>query len=346
VRSRCGLEDSRHALDGAGRGRFAAEGPAPIRIGISACLLGDQVRFDGGHKRDQFLTEILGPFVEWVRVCPEVELGLGTPRETLRLVKVGRTLRMMTTRTNVDHTNAMNSWSKRRTAELVGEDLCGYVLKKDSPSCGMERVKVFGAERGPERSGRGLFAAALMSRFPNLPAEEEGRLSDPRLREHFIERVFAYRRLKDLFAGAWSAGRLARFHTAHRMSLLAHSATAYQQLRRLVAAGGRATSVGTAWRDLRDAYESLFMSTMSRIATPSRHAIVLTHMAGHLVRIVDADSRCELLTSIDAYRRGHVPLLVPLTLVRHHVRVHSVGYLADQTYLDPDPREPMLQNHV
>jgi uncharacterized protein YbgA (DUF1722 family) len=225
--------------------------------------------------------------------------------------------------------------------ELAGEDLCGYVLKKDSPSCGMERVKVYRDDRMAERSGRGLFATALMTRFPHLPVEEEGRLSDPRLRENFIERVFAYRRLKELFAGAWSAGALVRFHTAHKMSLLAHSTVSYQQLGRIVAAGA-----ATAKRELREAYESLFMATMARIATTARHTNVLMHMAGHLKRIVEADSRRELMASIEEYRQGLVPLVVPLTLIRHYVRVHQVDYLAGQTYLEPHPRELMLRNHV
>jgi uncharacterized protein YbgA (DUF1722 family)/uncharacterized protein YbbK (DUF523 family) len=314
---------------------------ATVRIGVSACLLGDEVRFDGGHKRDRFLTDTLGAFVEWVRVCPEVEMGLGTPRETLRLVKADGGLRVITTRTAIDHTDRMNGWAQQRTAELAGEDLCGYVLKKDSPSCGMERVKVYSPGEMPERSGRGLFATILMARFPNLPVEEEGRLSDARIRENFIERVFAYRRLKDLFADAWSVGRLVRFHTAHKMSLLAHSTTAYQQLGRLVAAGA-----ATPKRELRDAYESLFMSTMGRIATTARHTNVLMHMAGHLKKLVDADGRRELVESIDEYRRGLVPLVVPLTLIRHYVRRHGVTYLAGQTYLEPHPRELMLRNHV
>jgi uncharacterized protein YbgA (DUF1722 family)/uncharacterized protein YbbK (DUF523 family) len=313
----------------------------PIRIGISACLLGDQVRFDGGHKRDAFLTDTLGQFVEWVRVCPEVEMGLGTPRETLRLVRIGGTLRMVTTRTEIDHTDAMNAWAKRRTVELAGADLCGYVLKKDSPSCGMERVKVYGAGQQPERSGRGLFASALIERLPNLPVEEEGRLSDPTLRENFVERVFAYRRLKDLFEGRWSTGGLVSFHAAHKMALLAHSTTMYRELGRTVAtAGARSKS------ELRKVYEALFMKTMSRIATRARHTNVLMHMAGHLKRIVDRSSRSELFDSIEEYRRGHVPLVVPVTLLRHHVRVHGVAYLAGQTYLDPHPRELMLRNHV
>jgi uncharacterized protein YbgA (DUF1722 family)/uncharacterized protein YbbK (DUF523 family) len=315
-----------------------------IRIGISACLLGQEVRFDGGHKRDSFLTDILGPHVEWVPVCPEVEVGMGTPREPVRLVRPDRSrsnVLMITTRTTIDYTDRMNSWAVRRVDELAGEDLSGYVLKKDSPSCGLERVKVYPPNGIPERTGRGLFATALKNRFASLPIEEEGRLSDPRLRENFIERVFAYRRLKNLFAGHWNTGALVRFHTSHKMALLAHSTTAYNELGRLVA-GSKA--VGR--RELRERYERLFMDTLTLMATTRKHANVLSHMAGHLKRLLDDGSKRELLHSIDEYRRGLVPLVVPLTLIRHHVRLHEVDYLAGQTYLDLHPRELMLRNHV
>ena len=291
------------------------------RIGISACLLGDEVRFDGGHKRDPFLTDVLGPHVEWVRVCPEVEVGMGTPRETLRLVRDGDSpVRMMTTRTGVDHTAAMERWSRRRLEELADEDLSGYVLKKDSPSCGMERVKVFGSGGMPQRNGRGIFAAALLERFPNLPVEEEGRLSDPVLRENFIERVFAYRRLRGFFAPRWTVGGLVAFHTAHKMTLLSHSTTNYRQLGQLVAAAARMPREA-----LRSDYETQFMSTLRIPATTRRHTNVLMHMAGHLKKLLDPASKAELVATIDEYRRGLVPLIVPLTLLRHHVRVHDVA---------------------
>ena len=317
-----------------------------LRIGISACLLGQEVRFDGGHKRDRFLTDVLGPHVEWVPICPEVEMGLGTPRETLRLVRPGRNsapLHMITTRTGIDHTDGMNRWARGRLDALEREvpDLCGYVLKKDSPSCGMERVKTFGEHGNPERNGRGLFATALIDRFPALPVEEEGRLSDPKLRENFVERVFAYGRLRDLFAARWSTGDLVRFHTAHKMSLLAHSTVKYNELGRLVAAASRRPR-----RDVRDEYERGFMATLSLMATPKRHANVLTHMLGHMKNVLDPDSKQELLRSIDDYREGLVPLIVPITLLRHHVRKHRVDYLLNQVYLDPHPRELMLRNHV
>jgi uncharacterized protein YbgA (DUF1722 family)/uncharacterized protein YbbK (DUF523 family) len=312
-----------------------------IRIGISACLLGQEVRFDGGHKRDSFLTDVLGKHVQWVPVCPEVEAGMGTPRETLRLVREGATTRMVTTRTDVDYTARMNAWARRRVAALEREDLDGYVLKKDSPSCGMERVKVFTGPGPAVRDGRGLFATVLLANLPLLPVEEEGRLCDPRLRENFIERLFAYRRLKDHFAARWSARSLVAFHTAHKLSLLAHSTTAYRELGRLVADGGQRPR-----RELRQEYERLFMANLALPATPGRHANVLTHMAGHLKRKLDAASKQELAECIEEYRTGLVPLVVPVTLIAHHVRVHDVTYLAGQTYLRPHPRELMLRNHV
>jgi uncharacterized protein YbgA (DUF1722 family)/uncharacterized protein YbbK (DUF523 family) len=311
-----------------------------LRIGISSCLLGDEVRFDGGHKRDAFLMDVLAPYVEWVRVCPEVEIGLGIPRETLRLVNLGDDTRMITTRTAIDHTDTMRIYALRRTADLASAGLRGYVLKKDSPSCGMERVKVYSGS-APARTGVGIYAAVLKDRFPALPIEEEGRLLDPVLRENFIERVFAYDRLRELFDRKWTQKRLIAFQTAHKMALLAHSTTAYHTLGRLVA-GGAAMSRG----ELQRRYEAAFMATLSRPATAKRHTNVLMHMAGHLKTHVDEASRRELSTCIDEFRRGLVPLVVPLTLLRHHVRAHGVEYLAGQTYLEPHPRELMLRNHV
>ncbi len=266
---------------------------------------------------------------------------MGTPRETLRLVRTGSDVRMITTRTGVDHTDAMRAWAKRRADALGREDLDGYVLKKDSPSCGMERVKVSGGSGMPSRDGRGLFAEALLARLPLLPIEEEGRLTDPTLRENFIERAFAYRRLKTLFTGRWSHGALVAFHTTHKMALLAHSTTAYQELGRLVARGA-----GSPRAALRADYESRFMRTLSIPSTARRHTNVLMHMAGHLKTHLDSASKRELSGCIDEYRRGLVPLVVPITLVRHYVRLHGVAYLAGQTYLEPHPRELMLRNHV
>jgi uncharacterized protein YbgA (DUF1722 family)/uncharacterized protein YbbK (DUF523 family) len=313
----------------------------PIRVGISSCLLGEAVRFDGGHKRDPFLTETFGAFVEWVPVCPEVECGFGTPREAMRLVRVDNDVRLLTVRTAVDLTDRMAAYTRRRVAQLDTEDLCGYVLKKDSPSCGLERVKIYGTGGVPEKSGRGIFARGLVERFPSLPVEEEGRLSDPRLRENFVERVFAYWRLRGLFRGRWNLGTLVEFHTAHKLILMAHSPEAYRQLGRLVA---RARGVGR--KDLERRYTEQFMSALAVIATPRRHANVLQHMAGYFKNLLDAKSKAELGAAIDDYRRGLVPLVVPMTLLRHHVRVHGVSYLEGQHYLAPHPKELMLRNHV
>lgn len=313
-----------------------------IRVGISACLLGETVRFDGGHKRDHFLVETFGRYVEWVPVCPEVESGLPTPRETLRLETREGVLRMMMPKSGRDYTHTMLAYARERVARLEGEDLCGYVLKKDSPSCGLERVKVYEAAGGaPVRSGRGLFASALLERFPWLPIEEEGRLSDPRLRENFVERVFAYQRLKALWQPRWKVGDLVRFHTAHKLVVLAHSPAAYTRLGRLVAA---ASSLPRA--DLRAQYEGQFMEALRVVATPRRHVNVLQHIAGYFTRTLDEDARRELAALIDDYGRGFVPLVVPMTLIQHHVRRTGEKYLAGQVYLSPHPKELMLRNHV
>ena len=315
---------------------------APLRIGISACLLGDEVRYDGGHKRDAFLTGVLGPFVEWVKVCPEVEIGMGTPREPIRLTAQGGRIRLLAVKSGTDYTDTMDTYAARRVEALAPERLCGYVLKKDSPSCGMTRVKVHSPSGSPlPRNGVGRFAAALLARFPDLPIEEEGRLCDPRLRENFIERIFAYRRLHDLFDARWTVGNLVRFHTAHKLVLLAHSTTAYTELGRLVA---RAKAID---RDLlRDQYSRAFMAALALTATRARHVNVLQHMAGYFKKTLDTAARDELRTTIDDYRLGLVPLIVPITLLRHHVRQLGVQYLADQIYLAPHPKELMLRNHV
>src|SRR6476646_5012392 len=234
-----------------------------VRLGISACLLGEPVRFDGGHKRDPFLVESLGPFVDWVPVCREVESGLDAPRESMRLVQADGRIRLLTNKTARDHTTRMQGYARRRVEELADGDHCGFVLKKDSPTCGLERVKVYGGAGMPAKSGRGLFADALVTRFPLLPVEEEGRLNDPRLRENFIERVFAYRRLAKLFASRWSMGDVVRFHTIHKLTLMAHRPESYQRLGRLVAAGKSMDR-----KEFQARYASEFMSSLMVLRPP------------------------------------------------------------------------------
>ena len=310
-----------------------------IRIGVSSCLLGQKVRYDGGHKRDAFLVDTFGRHVEWVPVCPEVEMGMGIPREAIRLVAKGDAVRLVGTRSATDHTEAMRRFARVRLDELAALDLCGYVLKKDSPSCGLMRVKVWSGEGMPAKAGRGLFADALVRRFPRLPVEEEGRLCDPRLRENFVERVFAYARLKQLFTGRWTTGRLVAFHAAHKLLLLAHAPEAYKELGRLVA---RAASMPR--QEVREAYEAGFMEALAVVATRGRHVNVLQHMAGYLHDGLDQASRDELQQTIADYRAGLLPLVVPITLMRHHVRRLGITYLEGQVYLQPHPKELMLRN--
>jgi len=313
----------------------------PIRIGVSSCLLGEKVRFDGGHKHDRFLTQTLGSYFEWVSVCPELELGLGSPRETLRLVQLEEGIGLIQNKTERDISGDMMRFAVKRVRQLEAENLSGFVLKSDSPSCGMERVRVYGASGMPRRAGRGLFAAALLEHFPHLPVEEEGRLCDPKLRENWVERVFAYVRLQSLWAGRWTQGDLVRFHTAHKLTLLAHSPRAYQDLGRLVASGKASDR-----KQLRQTYQAGFMDALRVIATRGRNANVLQHMAGHFKNQLDGESRKELQEQITDYRKGIVPLVVPLTMIRHYVRVYGIAYLAGQAYLNPHPKELALRNHV
>lgn len=314
---------------------------SPIRVGISSCLLGRKVRFDGGHKQDAFLVHTFGRWVEWVPVCPELEVGMGVPRESVRLVEQAGQIRMIAPRSGADWTERMDELSRRRAEGLAEAQLDGFVLKKDSPSCGMERVKVYRDAGMPTKNGVGLFAAALLARLPSLPVEEEGRLNDPRLRDNFVERVFAHHRLRRLFSGHWRLRDLVSFHTAHKLQLMAHSPAAYQSLGRLVAA-----AKGRPREEVRETYAREFMAGLKVIATPRRNANVLLHILGYFKKLLNADDRAELLGLIEDYRAGLVPLVVPVTLIRHWVRVHGVAYLAGQTYLQPHPKELMLRNHV
>jgi uncharacterized protein YbgA (DUF1722 family)/uncharacterized protein YbbK (DUF523 family) len=314
----------------------------PIRIGVSSCLLGEEVRWDGGHQRDRFVTDVLGTFVEFVRVCPEVGSGLSTPRETLRLVGEVDSPRLVFNKSGNEHTAPLARYAREETRRLEGLDLCGYILKKDSPSCGMERVKVYSPKGGSAvRKGVGIYARILMERFPLLPVEEDGRLNDAVLRETFVERVFAYRRWRDLLEDGFTPGRLVDFHRRHKYLLLAHSPKHYSELGRVVAQGKTVSRAR-----LRDDYGQLFMEGMARRASVGKHYNVLQHMAGYFKDRLDDASRAELHQVLADYRARLVPLIVPVTLIRHHVRVLEEAYLADQVYLAPNPKELMLRNHV
>lgn len=316
--------------------------PPKPRIGISACLLGQEVRYNGGHKRDAFLTDTFGRYVEWVAVCPEVEVGMGTPRPPIRLERRGEEIRLVRPSTGEDYTDAMRSWGQRRVAALIGMDLDGYVLKKDSPSCGMERVKVYSEAGAPSKDGRGLFAEALMAHLPDLPVEEEGRLNDPLLRENFIARVFVHHRWREGETEGWTRASLMRFHERHKFLLMARNQNGMRRLGRLLGDSGKGTPVA----DLAAAYRQGLTEVLRRPATRRGHTNVLQHLAGYVSDALDPTDRAELAETIERYRLGLVPLIVPLTLIRHHVRRQGVEYLQGQAYLEPHPYELMLLNHV
>jgi uncharacterized protein YbgA (DUF1722 family)/uncharacterized protein YbbK (DUF523 family) len=311
-----------------------------IAVGVSSCLLGEKVRYDGGHKHDRFITDTLGRFFHFVPICPEVGCGLPVPREAMHLEGNPASPRLVTVRTHIDLTGRMLDYCRRKVAELEQDDLCGFIFKKGSPSSGLYRVKVY-AKGAPARSGRGLFAAALVERFPLLPVEEEGRLCDPAIRENFIERVFACRRWKDLLAGQRGLGELVRFHTAHKLQVMAHSPQHYREMGKLVADG---KDMGGA--ALYTHYEGLFMAALALQATPRKNTNVLMHIMGYFKKQLTAGEKEELLAVIDRYYRQLVPLVVPLTLLSHYVNRYDQHYLKGQTYLDPHPMELMLRNHV
>jgi len=313
----------------------------PIRVLVSSCLLGEKVRYDGGHKRDPFLVETLGRFVEVVPVCPESGCGLPTPREAMRLAGDPARPRLVTVRTGVDHTGKMRRWIRGKLHDLEGLDLCGYICKKGSPSSGMERVKVYGGNGIPANVGAGMFTKAFMDRFPLIPVQEEGRLQDPALRELFVERMFTLRRLRDRIRQGKTRGNLVEFHTDHKFLILAHGRTRYDEMGALVA---QAKELPV--EELYSRYLRLLMEALRLRTTPAKCADALMHMMGHLRRFLTSDEKRELLEVIDRYRNRLIPLVVPVTLLRHHVRQHDVPYLKRQVFLHPHPVELMLRNHV
>ena len=313
----------------------------PTRIGVSRCLLGEEVRYDGGHTRDRFLTDVLGRYVEWVPVCPEVEAGLGTPREPMRLVGDPQNPRLVTIESKIDHTRALKTMAVNRIEELKNLDLSGYVFKKSSPSCGIERVRLYNEHGVPSRKGVGLFAQAFMKQFPLVPVEEEGRLCDPTLRENFIERVFCYHRWQDLVQNGVTKQALVQFHTIHKYVLLAHHPQQCEALGQLI---GHAHQYRL--RELAHRYGELFMNTLTVKATIRKHVNVLQHIIGHFKKRLDAHEKAELAGVVRDYHHGLTPLVVPLILIKHYVQIFDVSYIRDQVYLNPHPKELMLRNHV
>ena len=312
-----------------------------IKLGISSCLLGNPVRYDGGHKLDPFLTDTLGAYVEWVPVCPEVESGLPVPREAMHLVGDPEAPRLVTIRSNVDHTSRMLQWANKKIKVLANENLWGFVFKSRSPSSAMRGVKIYSREGKPVVTGSGLFAKAFQDRFKLLPVEDEGRLRDPALRENFIERVFTFKRWREFTSLDKTVRGLVSFHTSHKLLIMAHSPRHYSALGKLVADPKKYRR-----EELFEQYFITLMEGLRLLATVKKNTNVLQHMAGYFKQQLSSDEKQELRDVIEHYHRERVPLIVPITLLQHYVRKYDMEYLKKQVYLNPHPVELMLRNHV
>ena len=312
-----------------------------IRLGISTCLLGENVRYDGGHKRDRFIIDTLGQFVEFVPVCPEVECGLPVPRESMHLAGDPESPRLVTTRTKIDHTEKMVNWASKRVGELEKENLCGFIFKSNSPSSGMERVKVYNERGMAQKTGIGMFARVFMDHFPLIPVEEDGRLHDIKLRENFIERIFVLKRWRELLNHHQSRGKLVAFHTEHKLLILSHSQKHSRILGKLVAEAKNIPA-----EQLYSKYQLIFTEALRLKTTIKKNINVLQHMMGYFKKQLSADEKRELLETIDQYRNEYIPLIVPITLIKHYVRKYDQPYLKQQLYLNPHPIELKLRNHA
>lgn len=312
-----------------------------IRIGVSSCLLGEPVRFDGGHKHDRYLTGTLSKYLEFVPVCPEVEAGFPVPRETFRLVGDPDKPRFMTTRSQIDHTERMTEWAERRVRELEKENLCGFIFKSDSPSSGLMRVKVYNAKGMAEKKGVGVFARAFVRHFPLLPVEEEGRLNDANLREMFIEQIFTLKRWRETRALPLDPRHLVDFHTRHKLLLMAHSPDHARGMGKRVAEI-RKSSLQAVY----DEYETMLLEALRLKASVRKNMNVLQHIMGYFKRQLSGDEKRELLEILEQYRKEYLPLIVPVTLLNHYVRKYGEPYLQQQTYLNPHPVALKLRNHA
>jgi uncharacterized protein YbgA (DUF1722 family)/uncharacterized protein YbbK (DUF523 family) len=311
-----------------------------IPMGVSSCLLGTKVRYHGGHAKDSYITDTLGVFFRFFPVCPEVECGLGVPRETLRLEGNPKHPCLITTQTKIDHTSRMHSWIQTRLIEFNNEDICGFIFKKKSPSCGLFRMKIYPPKGPPSLNGVGLFARAFTERFPRIPVEEEGRLNDAALRENFIERVFVLQRWREHLKSGYSKAGLVEFHARHKLLILSHSTTMYKEMGRWVA------TMKDPIQEVYDQYEELLLTAMALKATVSKHANVLQHMLGYFKRHLSANEKQEMIELIDGFRNGHFPLIVPVTTFNHYAKKYGEMYLANQVYLNPHPVELKLRNHA
>lgn len=314
-----------------------------ITVGVSQCLLGERVRYDGQHKHDRYITGTLGQFFDWVPICPEVECGLPIPREAMRLIGESKDQppKLMTRKTKKDITPMMVEWAEQRLDQLVNENICGYIFKSRSPSSGMTGVKIYSADGMPKWTGPGIFAGMLQKRMPSLPVIDEGRLHDPGLRENFIEHVFVYHRWMKMNEETVTAKALQKFHADHKYLLMSRSPKNLTALGRLAA-----TSFSKDGTKIVADYFELLTATMRLHATAKKHVNVLTHLVGYFKKDLTSEEKQELLEVLDDFKNGLLPLLVPITLIQHYVRKYHKDYLEQQWYIKPHPLELMSRNHV
>lgn len=312
-----------------------------IKMGISSCVLGEKVRYDGGHKLDHYLKDTLGQFVEWTPVCPEVECGLSVPREAMRLTGTPEAPRLVTRKTGIDYTDRMQQWpgggwkSSKRTTCAASSLKAGRRV----PACG--GVKVYNTSAVPSTSAVGIFASAYMEHFPLMPVEDDGRLNDPDLRENFIESIFVFKRWKELVRGKGRIRDLVDFHSDHKLLILSHSPRHYSALGRLVANAKEYRP-----ERLKSDYLKILMDGLKLLATVKKNTNVLQHMMGYFKKQLQPDEKKEMGEVIEKYHRGLVPLIVPIVFVRHYVRKYGEPYLKRQYFLNPHHVDLMLRNHV
>jgi uncharacterized protein YbgA (DUF1722 family)/uncharacterized protein YbbK (DUF523 family) len=315
--------------------------PARLPVGISQCLLGEKVRYDGGHKHSKICTELLAGRFDFIPVCPEMGIGMGAPREAIHLQgKLNEdAVRAVGNRTpGLDVTEKLESYARQKAEELT--QLCGYVFMGRSPSCGLGGIKVYHDNGYPAgRSTQGIYAREFLQRHPLLPVEEEGRLRDPKLCENFVARVYAWQRWQALQTTGLTLASLQDFHARHKYLLMAHRPESYRHLGRLVALAHQRPLPQVASDYLQE-----FMATLKIASSNRSHTNVLQHLLGYLKKQLDAPSKQEMLKLIDDYRQGRVPLIAPLTLLKHHLQKHPNEYVQRQVYLEPHPPELMLRN--
>lgn len=322
------------------QGKTLPESQKRIVIGVSSCLLGEKVRFDGGHKRDSYLCDLLANYVDFLPICPEVAIGMGIPRPSVHLVGDPKKPRMVEVKnSSMDYTDAMINFAQETMKTLTS--ISGYILKNKSPSCGLKSIKVYQEQKRPPLFGQGIYAKILTEFYPSLPIEEEGRLNDPYLRENFIERLFIYKEWQDLCEEGITSNKLLHFHTRHKLTLMAHHPSRSRTLGQLISHIDNAGITAFA-----NHYLHQLMETLCYIATPKKHANVLQHCMGYFKKQLAPMDKQELLEAIDNYRLGQLPLIVPITLLNHHLKHFPQPYLQQQSYLSPYPKELMLRNHI